>query len=266
MWPAHTPLAEWDGPAAGDVRWQYSSARQLWEASLADALAALLELPRRRVVPQASSVDASEGTVTADVWILDLHGDPSSDERPAPMVQAYFHEWRRECDRREGGAPPAPPPPPPSMPPEPPPPAWDYVDPVSQWAGRWVPPPPPPPPPRTVDARTGSDPTMASGGGTLSYSSSGDKSGEPYGAQRVDWPCPLSLLGWPITELADATPPSPPASPPPPPPPSPPSPPPSPPYIECTFIACEVVSDEEVERREREAIESRGRWEPPPDP
>ena len=62
------------------------------------------------------------------------------------------------------------------------------------------------------------------------------------------------MMNGTIVDISDATPPSPPGAPPPPPPPSPPSPPPSPPYIECSFILCELISDEEVERLEREAI------------
>ena len=78
--------------------------------------------------------------------------------------------------------------------------------------------------------------------------------GEPAGSVPTDFPCPVRLLNATVIDISDATPPSPPAAPPPPPPPSPPSPPPSPPYIECSFIACEVISDEEVERLEYEAI------------
>ena len=79
----------------------------------------LLQLPHRRVVSQGSVVTAETGQVVVLVWLLDLHGDPSTTVRPASMVQGYLHEWLGVCARREQEAPPAPPPPPPSAPPSP---------------------------------------------------------------------------------------------------------------------------------------------------
>ena len=255
-------MAAWDGPAAGAVKWAYSNARQVFERRVAESLAALLEVPSRRVVPQASTVNAQTGTATADVWLIDPQSDPSSETRPAVLVQSYLHEWFGLCSRRVGGqgAPPAPPPPPPSMPPEPPPPD-----------ERKSPPPPPgywnpflkqpkPQPGEAAAARARAD-YSAGGTGGGGGASGGDSrqsaratvetSGEPYGRQPDDWACPLAVDGALITAVDDATPPSPPTSPPPPPPPSPPSPPPSPPNVDCTYTPCEVISDEEVERLDR---------------
>jgi len=239
--------SSWNGVAAGGVKWLYSDARQAYEGSAVADLARLLRMPQRRIVVQGTTVDADAGLVTLYAWVLDLEGDPSSDTRPAINVQAWLHEWFEVCERREGGAPPAPPPPPPSEPPLRPPPT---LYPEGQgpngrlagsgslaygalWGGRGEDDDAPQPQPQPL------------------LSITGEPSGEH---EHSGWACPLRLLNSTITEATDATPPSPPASPPPPPPPSPPSPPPSPPYIECYFVPCEVLSDEEVERLEREAI------------
>ena len=288
----------WDGPSAGHTRWMYSEARQAYEAQLLPEVSTLLQLPARRVVLQGTRVNAADGTVDVYAWLLDLGGDPSSIQRPAPMVQSYVREWIEVCDARDGGAPPAPPPPPPSAPPSPlppngrrsPPPYWlrtyatglasmqqEATVPLSALADESaVPPPPPPafglaglvatspPPPPPPGMAPGLAALSADGGGAAggTVSASGaaapvfgaSVSGEPAGSLRATWPCPVYVGNALLLTVSDATPPSPPASPPPPPPPSPPSPPPSPPYIECAFIACEVLSDEEVERREALAI------------
>ena len=244
--PAAAAAALWDGPAAGHVRWLYSDARRAYQTRVMGSLAGLLALPTRRVVIQDTAISSGRGEVTVHVWILDLDGDPSSSERPATAVQAYLGEWRALCERREADAPPAPPPPPPSAPPEPPPP--DYRLPPPPYYGHHRPPSPPPPP------RPGGG-DMDGGGGRVAGGRAQvlvEVGGEPAGTEPHQWPCPVQVLGATIVDTADATPPSPPAAPPPPPPPSPPSPPPTPPYIECSFIPCEQISDEEIARLERE--------------
>ena len=126
------------------------------------------------------------------------------------------------------------------------------------------------PPPAPVQAQASSEVAAAgaaasgadgaaSGGGVVSASGGAlpvlvQVSGEPAGTLPADWDCPVYIAGSVVVSADDATPPSPPTSPPPPPPPSPPSPPPAPPYVECTFIPCEIISDEDVARLEAEAI------------
>ena len=256
----------WDGPAAGFVKWSYSAARQAYEREVADGLASLLEVPSVRVVPQGSRIDAQAGVATATVWLLDLQSDPSSTQRPARDVQLYLHEWLALCERREGGAEvsPAPPPPPPSTPPKPPPPDERHS--------------PPPPPgywnpfltqPLSDEGAAGLGDAAAARtrprggrggpegpGATAAAAAAAEEptpsvSGEPAGRRPWEWQCPLVVRGALLVAVSDTTPPSPPDSPPPPPPPSPPSPPPSPPYVECAFIPCEAISDEEVERLDR---------------
>ena len=241
----------------------------------------LLQLPHRRVVSQGSVVTAETGQVVVLVWLLDLHGDPSTTVRPASMVQGYLHEWLGVCARREQEAPPAPPPPPPSAPPSPlppttarsPPPYWlrTYTTGLTSMNSgvgaplhaiasdgsaaqarhaadtaatdryaQFISPPPPPSP--TAPPPVGLHPPTAS---PVTYSST--VSGEPLGTEPEDWPCPPRVVGALIIGAEDSTPPSPPAAPPPPPPPS-------PPYVECSFVQCELISDEEVERLEEEAI------------
>ena len=230
---------------------------------------------------QESKVTADQRVVTIYLWLLDLHGDPSSTARPAVRVQQWLHEWLAICERREGEAPPAPPPPPPSAPPSPPPPTLLPTPPPTWWVtssalGR------PAAGQRTVDGGSTSIQREASVNlGVAGRSASGSAgpaqvlvgaTGEPSGTDPLDFPCPLRVLNGSLISASDATPPSPPASPPPPPPPSPPSPPPSPPYIECEFIECVSLSDEEVEQLERQAITDgahssrRNLREAPPDP
>ena len=88
------------------------------------------------------------------------------------------------------------------------------------------PPPPPPPPPEGHDDGTG---------------------------------CPLRVGNATLIGIEDETPPSPPAQPPPPQPPLAPPSPSLPPNLQCFFTECEAVSDEEVQRREAEAVGSGAR-------
>ena len=88
------------------------------------------------------------------------------------------------------------------------------------------PPPPPPPPPWDYDDGTG---------------------------------CPLKVGNATLIGTEDETPPSPPVQPPPPQPPLAPPSPSLPPNLQCVFTECEAVSDEEVQRREAEAVGSGAR-------
>jgi hypothetical protein len=83
------------------------------------------------------------------------------------------------------------------------------------------PPPPPPPPPEGYDDGTG---------------------------------CPLRVGNATLIGTEDETPPSPPVQPPPPQPPLAPPSPSLPPNLQCFFTECEAVRDEEVQRREAEAV------------
>ena len=76
--------------AAGHVRWLYSEARQTYEAAAIEALAALLQMPVRRVVVQTSQVDSDSRRLTLHAWLIDTLGDPSSDERPAALVAQWM--------------------------------------------------------------------------------------------------------------------------------------------------------------------------------
>ena len=107
--PPPVPNRPWDGAHVGNVKWQYSDARQAFEDRVSLSVSELLQLPHRRVVSQGSVVTAETGQVVVLVWLLDLHGDPSTTVRPASMVQGYLHEWLGVCARREQEAPPAPP-------------------------------------------------------------------------------------------------------------------------------------------------------------
>ena len=68
--------------------------------------------------------------------------------------------------------------------------------------------------------------------------------------------CPLRVGNATLTVLEDETPPSPPVKPPPPQPPLQPPSPSLPPNLQCLFTECEVLSDDEVRRREAEAVGS----------
>ena len=221
---------EWDlqgGSSSGNIRWLYSAQRADFEMRLAQQLAVLLGVPSRRVVSLGSSVDAAAGSVAAEVMLLDLSGDPTTETHPARAVQSRARESLMRCLRStQGGAPPAPPPPPPSPPPTSPP--GPKAPPFS------LQPPPPLPDPDTTIQLVGIDPQGADGGAALS-----------------ELPCPASVIGGQLLRIDDTTPPSPPMPPPPPEPPQPPSLPPLPPYIDCTYIPCEVIGDEEVAEIER---------------
>ena len=163
--------------------------------------------------------------------LIDLSGDPTSVTRPARIIQTAAQEALNRCLRQLGSfeadptviATPASPPPPPGVPPSAPP----LPDPPP---GQLAPPTPPP----TLNAEI-----LQTGVATGNYF------GDSFG-------CPARLLNGTLVAFDDATPPSPPAAPPPPDPPQPPSPPPQPPYIECTYIPCVTISDEEVAAHEQQ--------------
>jgi hypothetical protein len=79
-----------------------------------------------------------------------------------------------------------------------------------------------------------------------------------YGIEDPTVGCPVRVANATLESATDATPPSPPQPPPPPSPPSPPPLPRLPPYIECDFVPCETLSDDEWAEMERNAESGAG--------